>query len=362
MVVHSILNEMNWPQTPWLGHPLAEWLRALAIALAALAAAVVLQRLLAGRLARLARRTASELAGVAADLVRRTRWFLVLFPALYLGSLSLGLPPRLREVLRAVAILAFLLQIALWALVTIDFWVARARRRRLAADAAAATLIGALAFAGKAVLWTVVLLLALANLGIDVTALVTGLGVGGIAIALAVQNILGDVLASLSIVVDKPFVVGDAITVGDFSGTVERIGLKTTHLRSNSGEQVIFPNHDLLQSRIRNWKRMAERRVVLAFGVDPGTPPAALERVPGLLYAAIAEQDSVRFERAHFKGFGDSALLFEAVYWVLTPDYGTHMDRQQAIDLALLRGLAEEGIALASGARTVVIERPAENR
>ena len=138
-------------------------------------------------------------------------------------------------------------------------------------------------------LWTIAFLLVLDNLGVDVTALIAGLGVGGIAVALAAQNILGDLFASLSIVLDKPFVLGDFIIVGDFMGTVEHIGLKTTRVRSLSGEQLVFPNHDLLTSRIRNYKRMQERRVVFSIGVLYETPVAQVREIPQIIQEAITD-------------------------------------------------------------------------
>jgi len=221
-------------------------------------------------------------------------------------------------------------------------------------------LAGVLRFAVKVVLWALLLVVALDNLGINVTALITGLGVGGVAVALALQNVLGDLLASLSIVLDKPFVIGDAITVDALTGTVESIGLKTTRLRAVSGEQLIFANADLLKSRIHNWKRMAERRCVLAFGVPLDTPPAPLAALPATLRALIEAQDLVRFDRAHFKGIGagGTTLDFEAVYWVLSADYTLYMDRQQAIHLALLGALADAGIPLGSGPQSLALIRP----
>ena len=173
------------------------------------------------------------------------------------------------------------------------------------------------------------------------------------AVALALQNVLSDLLASLSIVLDKPFVIGDAITVDDLTGTVESIGLKTTRLRSASGEQLVFANGDLLKSRIHNWKRMAERRVVLAFGVPHETPAGRRRAHPrDGAPRSSRRRTSTRFDRAHFKGFGASSLDFEAVYWILTPDYNAFMDRQQAINLGLLRAFEREGIALASATQT----------
>ncbi len=347
-------------RTTFLGEPLAHWLTAAGVALAALLAVLLLKRLVPARVARLARATASGLDDFGVDLVRRTRWLLVVFPALYLGSLALDAFPRSQRALRSAAIVAVLLQIALWLSLAIDVWVAGYRRRRLPVDAASATTVGVLRFAGKLALWSVLLLLALDNLGVNVTALVTGLGVGGVAVALALQTILGDLFASLSIVIDKPFVLGDSITAGDVAGTVESIGLKTTRLRSPSGEQVVIANGELLKSRIHNFQRMTERRVTLAFGIAQGTPAAAAAAIPETVRRIVESQPGVRFERAHFKGFGAATLDFEASYVVPTADFTTYMDRQQAVGLALLAALEERGIELGGpGTMRLVTEAPA---
>ena len=198
-----------------------------------------------------------------------------------------------------------------------------------------------------------ILLLILENVGVDVTALIAGLGVGGIAVALAAQNILGDLFSSMSIVLDKPFVLGDFIIVGDMMGTVEKIGLKTTRVRSLSGEQLIFSNSDLLGSRIRNFKRMQERRIVFSIGVAYDTPAEKLTAIPGMLRAAVEAQEPVRFDRAHFAKFGDSALIYEVVYFVLKPDYNLSMDIQQAINLRLFREFADRQIEFAFPTQTL---------
>lgn len=350
--------DWQWLDTLFLGSSVRSWLLALAIAAAVYLILMLTKRLIVRRIGRIAGRTATEVDDFVVDMVRRTRKGLILLPVLYFGSLSLTLPAHVEGVLRSAAIVAVLLQIALWALIGIDFWVASTRRKRLAADAATVSLIGVLGFIGKLVLWTLMVLLVLDNLGVNVTALVAGLGVGGIAVALALQNILGDLFASLSIVLDKPFVLGDSIQVDDFNGTVESIGLKTTRLRSVSGEQIIFPNGNLLQSRIRNHKRMTERRIAFVLRVAHGTPAGMLEKIPEIVRAAVVGRDQVRFDRAHFRGISEWSLDFEVVYFVTTPDYTVYLDRQQAMNLALLRRFEEAGIALAVPARTVRIERP----
>jgi small-conductance mechanosensitive channel len=193
----------------------------------------------------------------------------------------------------------------------------------------------ALIFVIRLVLWSVVALLVLDNLGVDITALVAGLGVGGIAVALAVQNVLGDLFASLSIVLDKPFVNGDFIAIGDLVGNVEHVGLKTTRVRSLSGEQLVFSNADLLSSRIKNFGRMNERRIAFSIGVTYDTPRETLRQIPEMIKRAVESEDEARFDRSHFKEFGDSALMFETVYYVLVPDYAKYMDVQQAINLSI---------------------------
>jgi small-conductance mechanosensitive channel len=173
-----------------------------------------------------------------------------------------------------------------------------------------------------------------------------------------VQNILGDLFASLSIIMDKPFVIGDFIVVDDYMGTVEHVGIKTTRLRSLSGEQVIFSNGDLLKSRLRNYKRMRERRALFGFGVLYQTATETLKRIPFLIQKIIEAQPMARFERAHFKGFGDSSLDFEVVYWMLDPDFNKYMDTQQAINLALMQALAAEGVSFAFPSRSLYFQSP----
>jgi small-conductance mechanosensitive channel len=348
---------LRWTWLDWtfLGRELRDWAAAAGIALLAFLVVALVRWALVRRGGGLASRTATGIDDFVVRLAARTRLLLVFFPALYLGSLALDLGGAGRNVLRTAAVLALLAQLAIWASDAIDFWVA-VRRRRLEGDAASVTTVAVLNFLGKLVLWSVLLLLALDNLGIDVTALVTGLGVGGIAVALAMQNILGDLFSSLSIVLDKPFAIGDTIGVGDFQGKVETIGLKTTRLRSLSGEQLVFPNGDLLQSRIRNFQRMSERRAVLAFGVALDTPADRLEAIPGRLREIVRGLPDLRFDRAHLRSLTTSAAEVELVYFVESADQNLHMDRQQAVLLALLRFLEESGIALAQPGHTVLVQ------
>lgn len=199
----------------------------------------------------------------------------------------------------------------------------------------------------RVAVWSLVALMMLANLGVDVTALVAGLGIGGVAVALALQNILSDLFASISILLDKPFVVGDFIIVGEELGTVEKIGIKTTRVRSLGGEQLIFANNDLLQSRVRNYKRMDERRIVFRVGIVYETPGDKLEAISGMLREIVEGIEQTRFDRAHFAEFGDFALQFEVVYYVLSSDFAIYRDIQQRINLAIFRRFERESIGFA---------------
>ena len=343
------------------GNAVGAWLTALVIALVSLAGLWSLRWFVRRRLLALSERTETGLDDVISHALGQTKLLFLLLVALFLGSLALDLSPELDATLGRVAAIALILQAGIWTSAGLTRWLRRYRADTLEEDAASVTTMSAITFVGKLVLWTLVLLLVLDNLGVDVTALVAGLGVGGIAVALAVQNILGDLFASLSIVLDKPFVIGDFLAVGDFLGRVEHIGLKTTRLRSLGGEQLVFSNADLLGSRIRNFGRMAERRVLFTIGVTYQTPREALQRIPDLIREAVEGREQTRFDRAHFKAHGDSALVFESVYYVLSPEYNVYMDIQQGINLELHRRFDEEGIDFAYPTRTVFVNADAGN-
>ena len=319
---------------------------------------LLIRTLLVRRLASIAERTATSADDAVVDLIRRTRYFFILAAAIAGAMLFLDLPPRALGIGQVLGTIAIILQIAMWGNGLITFWFKHYAGQKADSDLSSRTTIAAFSFVARAMLWIMLALVALNRLGYDVTALITGLGVGGIALALAVQNILGDLFAALAIVVDKPFVVGDSISVDTLSGTVEHVGLKTTRLRSVNGEQLIFSNADLLKSRIRNFKRMQERRVLFLLGVTYDTPPDVVARIPTIIREAIEEESPVRFDRSHFSSYGDSALNFESVYFVLTSDYVKYMDIHQAVNLKLLRRFAAEGIQFAYPTRTIQLQSP----
>lgn len=195
------------------------------------------------------------------------------------------------------------------------------------------------------------------NLGFKISALVAGLGIGGVAMALASQTILGDLFSYFAIMMDRPFEIGDFIIMGDFMGTVEDIGIKTTRLRSLGGEQLVFSNTDLTSSRVRNYKRMEIRRIQFNFGITYDTPLDKLKALPGLLKEIVMKKDKTRFDRAHFASFGESSLGLEVVYFVLSSDYNVYMDIQQDINFAIKEEFEKRKIEFAFPSRSLYVEK-----
>jgi len=336
---------------------LEEWIIALATAFLIFLITRILKQIVFRNLSKTASTTTTIWDDMVVELITRIRASVLLLVAVYFGSLKLELPDIVHMVINRTVILVLLLQIGIIGSRAIRFWFDHYKKLKMETNAGAVTTLGTLSIGSVIALWVILFFVALDNLGVDITALVAGLGVGGIAVALAVQNILGDLFASLSIVLDKPFVMGDFIIVDSYMGTVEHVGLKTTRLRSLSGEELVFSNTDLLKSRIRNYKRMYERRVVFSLGVVYQTSHGQLTEVPGMIREIIESRKSVRFDRAHFKDYGAYSLNFEVVYYVLNPDYNIYMDTQEAINLAIYRRFEDAGIEFAYPTRTLYVER-----
>ncbi len=323
----------------------AAWLLGLAIAAGVYLALSLTRRLLLRRVEG-GDPQVGWLKGLRQALTRTSTLFLLVV-AIFAGSFVVPLPAAAERAIRSALVIALFLQGALWASHIVVGWIAWYAASKAEQNRAIANALQLIQLFARVVVWSIALLLILNNLGFDVTALVAGLGIGGIAVALAAQNILGDLFASLAIVLDQPFVVGDFVILDDKLGTVERIGIKTTRIRSLSGEQLIISNADLLASRIHNFKRMAQRRVVFTINVVYGTPAEKVEKLPGMLRAIVEAQEQVRFDRAHFARYGDIALIYEVVYWVLSADYNVYADTQQRINLAIYRQLRDEEIEFA---------------
>lgn len=348
---------MDWIQnTTFLGIPLWSLLVALAAAVATYTAIRVVLGLLTRRAKGWAGASHSGVAATAVDVLEGTSRVLVLVVALLVGASVLELPGRWESRLSQWWFVAVALQMGLWGMraigIGVRHYLARHGSSGMTQVGASATLMS---WGLRTLLWSMILLAILSNLGVNITAFVASLGVGGIAVALAVQNILGDLFASLAIAVDKPFEVGDFVVVGNVAGTVQMIGLKTTRIRSLQGEEVVMSNTDLLKQTISNYRPMRERRIVFTFGVAYDTPADQVEAVPGVVRRVIEALPQLRFDRAHFKAFGASSLDYEVVYIVEDPAFNLYMDLQQAINLGLLREFQSMGVKFAFPTSTVHI-------
>ncbi len=345
-----------------LGNSVLRWLLALLTVVLVLVAVAISRRVFSRRLQFGPPATSAILEDLGQAVSRATAQPIVFLLALYAGSLTLTFDPQAKALLRAGAIILVLIQLGIWGNTLIARWMDRYVARQ--PDPGAAGTARLFGFLARLALYVLLFLLILDNVpGVEITALLASVGIGGIAVALAVQNILGDLFASLSIALDKPFVVGDFISVGSEMGTVEEIGLKTTRVRSISGEQLIFSNTDLLNSRIRNFGRMQERRVVFSIGVSYETGVDTLRAIPDIIRSVIEAQEHVRFDRAHLARIDAYDLVYEVVYFVLSPDFLMYMDIQQNINLSIIERFRTEEIDIIYPTQQIYLydQTPARN-
>ncbi len=308
------------------------------------------------RLSTIASKTETDIDDLVAELLDKTKFLFVALLALYAGSLYLTLPAEVSDLLSTVLVLGFLAQGAFWANGLVNYVLNSWAKKKFEDDPTISTALGSVGFLIRFAVGATFAMLALANLNIDIGPLIASLGIGGVALALALQGVLGDLFASLSIIFDKPFVVGDSIKVGDLAGTVQHVGLKSTRIQALTGEQLVFSNADLLSSRIQNFQHRQERLCVFTLGVNYNTSPEKLERIPSLIREIIESRENTRFERCLFMAFGDSALNFETVYHMLVPDFQTYGEANHAIKLEIFRRFGEEGIEFAYPTQTVYFE------
>jgi small-conductance mechanosensitive channel len=277
----------------------------------------------------------------------------VLFLAAAAAFLALPLVPGPASLVSAIQF-AFVIAASLQGAIWVREWVLALLERQAAARTGEETVLsnamGIVGWLVNLAIWSFAGLIILSNLGVDVTALIAGLGIGGIAIGLAAQGIVADLFAALSILFDRPFVKGDFVVIGTLTGEIEEIGLKTTRLRALTGEQIVVSNAQLLSRDIHNFRRMNERRTAFKLGLSYDTDAQTVSRVPEVLREIVAAQDGVRFDRAHLTGLGPSALEFEIVYFVQSRSYQRAMDAHQSILLEVMSRLAAMGVSLASGA------------
>lgn len=344
---------------PILNNSVGNWLLAVLVVCLVYVGLRLLRNLAAKYLTRLVAARAAGWEGAVTELLRRTHPIFLAVVSFLVGSQVLLLTDGVRQALLRGLAVALVIQGGVWAVGFVAFYVERYREQKLKADPSSVTTVLVVGFLIRIGIWCLVALLVLDNLGVQITPLLTGLGIGGIAVALAVQTVLKDLLGSISIMLDRPFVIGDFLILGSEMGSVEYIGLRTTRIRSISGEQLVLSNADLLDSRIRNFGRMRERRVVFTIGVTYGTPRAKLIQIPQIIREAIESQPTTRFDRSHFKEYGSFSLNFETVFFVGVPDFMTYANIQQAINLRIHERFEQEGIEFAFPTQTLHVLPPA---
>lgn len=306
------------------------------------------------RLKSVAKVTKTDLDDVLIGMVEKIKPPVYSFIALYGALQFLTLGEVVQKIVNGLLILVVVYQIINALQEFVNFAV-----RKLSSEdrKVSSSVVSSISIMAKTVLWSFAILLILSNWGINISSLVAGLGIGGIAIALAVQKILSDVFSSFSIFVDKPFEEGDFIIVGQDMGTVQKIGIKTTRIKTLQGEELVISNQELTTERVRNFKRMKERRVSFTIGVTYETTLTKLQNIPNMIKDIVESQETARFDRAHFKEYGDFSLNYEIVYYVKSKDYLVYMNTQQAINFALNERFVKEGIEFAYPTQTIFVKK-----
>lgn len=340
----------------FLGNRVVDYLIAILLLLAASGGIKIFQQFLFKRLKAWAEKTATTLDDFLVKIIQSIVLPLAYFGAFYLSVNTLNLNPLLKRIIDIVgmAILTLFTARLAVALVGYGFNVYWAKRGK---DLAVERSLNGILRLAKIIVWALAIVFFLDNLGFKISAVIAGLGIGGVAVALAAQAILGDLFSYFAILFDRPFEVGDFIILGEYLGTIEHIGIKTTRIRSLSGEQLVFSNTDLTKSRLRNYKRMGKRRVVFRIGVTYQTTLKQLKIIPGIIEKVIKGVKDTTFDRAHFFSYGDFSLIFEVVYYVLSSDYNKYMDIQQVINFAIKKEFEARGIEFAYPTQTLYLTK-----
>ncbi|KPL00525.1 MAG: mechanosensitive ion channel protein MscS [candidate division Zixibacteria bacterium SM23_73_3] len=316
----------------------------------------IIKALILRRLKAWAEKTATTIDDFLIRIFEKTLLPLVYFGVLYLATRSLTLNPTLTKIIDVLGVILltifgirFVVSIIKYSLET--YWLKKEK------DEAKQRSVKGILKVIKVIIWGIGITFLLDNLGFKISTVIAGLGIGGIAVALAAQAILGDLFSYMSILFDRPFEIGDFIIVGDYLGTIEHIGIKTTRVRSLSGEQLVFSNTDLTNSRLRNYKRMGKRRVLFKLGVTYQTSLQQLKEIPEVIKNIIENIDDTTFDRSHFSSYGDFSLDFETVYYVMNRDYNKYMNIQQEINFAINEEFEKRRIEFAYPTQTLYLSK-----
>lgn len=336
------------------GNTLLYWIFAIGILVLSFSLFKLLFSLLSRRIQKIANRTSNPIDDLLLQIIKNTKTFFLFLVGIYLGSQILTLEPQINKSLDILMIILLWIQAGFWATSAVRFWfIERTQQDENGREKTTLTVLNTIA---KVVIWSIVLILALDNIpNVEINALIASLGIGGIVVGLALQKVLEDLFSSITIALDQPFSIGDFIKVDEFSGSVEKIGLKSTRLRSLSGEQLIFSNSDLLNSRLQNFKRMEQRRVTHKIGVTYDTSADKLKAIPKLIQDIVTAKELITFERANLTEFGDFSINFEFSYFVNTSDIQIHVDTQEKILIDLFEQFEQLGIEFAFPTQTIIM-------
>ena len=340
------------------GNLISAYLVAGTIFLATLLALKIFKQVAIARIKIIVDHTDTDVDDLFIDILDSLGWPLYVIIAIFISIQFLILPSIVGKAVYFILLILTAYYVAKSCQKLIDYGFSKISRHKKKNneeyDSSALNLLSRIA---KLILWLGVGMIVLQNLGYNITTLIAGLGVGGIAVAFALQNVLGDVFASFSIYFDRPFQVGDFIIIGSDMGTVKKIGIKSTRIQTLEGQELIVSNKELTETRINNYKRMEKRRVVFAFGVTYSTPTEKLKKINQIVKGIIDRAELADLDRVHFKEFADSSLNFEIVYFLNSSDYNRYMDTQQAINLSLKEEFEKEGIEFAFPTQTVFLEK-----
>jgi len=308
------------------------------------------------KLEKISKKTKTDLDNFFIESIKSINWFFYLALAFWISLQLIKLPNQVEKYFSYLVFIIIVFQILKIIQGLINFFTTKLTARQKIKDKKIdPSIIAFLNKFLKIIVWAAAILLTLQNLGVNVTAIMAGFGIGGVAIAFALQNILGDIFACFSIFFDKPFAIGDFIVFDGEMGTVKKIGIKSTRIQTLQGEELVVSNKELTEKKVHNYKRMNKRRIQFCIGVAYETPFEKLKKIPSIIEKIIKETQLAELDRIHFKEFGDFSLNFEVVYYVLSPDYNDFMDTQQTINFALKEAFAKEKIEFAYPTQTIFI-------
>lgn len=339
-----------------LGNSLKAWITALVVFILSIVILKVFKGVIISKMQKLSEKTKNEIDDMVIAGLGSIHWPFYVFVSFYFSLNFLSVPAWLSSV----AYYIFLISIVFYSIKIVERLIDLGARKMVEhreGNGQDVGIVRLMKMSAKIFLWAGAVILLLSNMGYNVTSLVAGLGIGGVAVALAVQNILSDLFSSLSIYFDKPFKIGDFIIVGSDMGVVQNIGIKSTRIQTLQGQELVISNSELTSARVNNYGKMAKRRIVFEFGVTYDTPKEKLEKIPAQVKAAVESQDDVEFDRAHFRNFADSSLMYEVVYYLNSGDYNRYMDTQQAINLALVDKFEKEKVEFAFPTQTVYVKK-----